>query len=98
LARELGLGEDQLFLDFPSKPRMLDVTIPVVGRPGDAAQHLGLPRVAAELHRSAQRLRVFVLRPVEIRPQAIIGLVTWPREEVAARLAGDRALLSAAAR
>ncbi len=103
LARELGLGADELFLDFPSKPRMLDVTIPVVGRPGDAAQHLGLPRVAAELHRSAQRLRVFVLRPVEIRAgaqgaQAIVELVTGPREAVAARLAGDRALLSAAAR
>jgi hypothetical protein len=54
--------------------------------------------VAAELHRSAQRLRVFVLRPVEIRAWAIVELVTWPREEVAARLAGDRALLSAAAR
>src|SRR6185436_16998077 len=56
LAREAGLGPDDLFLDFPSKPGMLDVSIPVVGRPGDAAQHLGLPRVAAELHRSAQRL------------------------------------------
>jgi hypothetical protein len=95
LARELGLGADELFLDFPSKPHMLDVRIPVVGRPGDAAQHLGLPRVAAELHRSAQRLRVFVLRPVELRgrAQAIIELVTWPREEVAARLAGEKALL-----
>jgi hypothetical protein len=87
LAREAGLGPDELFLDFPSKPGMLDVTIPVVGRSGGAAQHIGLPRVAAELHRSAQRLRVFVMRPAEIRAQTVIDLVTAPREQVAARLA-----------
>lgn len=98
LAREAGLGPDELFLDFPSKPHMLDVTIPVVGRSGGAERHLGLPRVAAELHRSAQRLRVFVLRPAEIRARSIVELVTWPREEMAARLAAGRSLLSAAAR
>jgi hypothetical protein len=84
LAREAGLGPDELFLDFPSKPGMLDVTIPVVGRSGGAAQHIGLPRVAAELHRSAQRLRVFVMRPAKIQPKTVIELVTKPREEVAA--------------
>jgi uncharacterized protein len=76
LAREVGLGPDELFLDFPAKPGMLDVTIPVVGRTGGAAQHIGLPRVAAELHRSAQRLRVFVMRPVKIEAKRIIDLVT----------------------
>ena len=96
LARELGLGADELFLDFPAKPEMLDVAIPVVGRAGSAAEHLGLPRVAAELHRSAQRLRVFALSPVEVPARAIVELVTWPREEVEARLEGERALLSAA--
>jgi len=91
LARELGLRADQLFLDFPSKPDMFDVSLPGLGS-------LGLPRVAAELHRSAQRLRVFVLEPAEIPPRPIIDLVTLPREAVAARLAGHRALLSAAGR
>jgi len=91
LARELGLGPDQLFLDFPSKPDMFDVSLPGLGS-------LGLPRVAAELHRSAQRLRVFLLEPAEIPARPIIELVTLPREEVAARLAGHRALISAAAR
>jgi hypothetical protein len=42
--------------------------------------------VAAELHRSAQRLRVFVLEPVEIPAKQVIELITLPREEVAARL------------
>jgi len=88
LAKELGLGADALFLDFPSKPDMFDVSIP-------GAESLGLPRVAAELHRSAQRLRVFVLEPAEIAARAIVELVTWPREEVAARLDSEKALLSA---
>lgn len=91
LARELGLGPDELFLDYPSKPGMFDLSIPVTG--GSAS--LGLPRVATELHRSAQRLRVFVMQPVEVPERAIVDLVTWPAEEVAARLAGERGLLSA---
>jgi hypothetical protein len=91
LATEVGLPADQLFLDFPSKPDMFDVSMPGLGS-------LGLPRVAAELHRAAQRLRVFVLEPVEIPARAIVELVRWPREEVARRLADEKALLSAAGR
>jgi HD superfamily phosphohydrolase len=97
LARELGLGADQLFLDFPAKPDMLDVAVPVVGRSGSATQHLGLPRVADELHRSAQRLRVFVLEPADVPARAIVELITWPSEEIEARLGGEKALLSGAA-
>jgi len=78
LAKQLGLGSDQLFLDFPSKPDMFDVSLPGLGS-------LGLPRVAAELHRSAQRLRVFVLAPAEVPARTIIELVTLPRDEVARR-------------
>jgi hypothetical protein len=91
LARELGLRADQLFLDFPSKPDMLDVSLPIQGT-------LGLPRLAAELHRSAQRLRVFVLEPAEIPARAIVELVTWPAEEIAGRLDAEKGLLSAAGR
>jgi hypothetical protein len=87
LARELGLRADQLFLDFPSKPDMFDVSLPGLGS-------LGLPRVAAELHRAAQRLRVFVLEPVEIPARPIIELVTLPREEVTGRLEREKALLT----
>jgi len=91
LAREVGLRADELFLDFPSKPDMFDVSMPGLGS-------LGLPRVAAELHRSAQRLRVFVLEPAEIPERAIVALVTWPRDEVVRRLDGEKALLSVAGR
>jgi hypothetical protein len=58
---------------------MFDVSLPGLGT-------LGLPRVAAQLHRAAQRLRVFVLEPAEIPAQPVIELITLPREEVAARL------------
>jgi HD superfamily phosphohydrolase len=90
LALELRLGADEVFLDFPSKPNMMDISIP-------GAERLGLPRVASELHRSAQRLRVFVMTPVEVPAQAIVDLVTWPREEVEARLNSERGLLTAGA-
>jgi uncharacterized protein len=78
LAKELKLGRDQLFLDFPSKPDMFDVSMPGLAS-------LGLPRVARELHRSAQRLRVFVFEPVEVPARKIIELVASPREEVSRR-------------
>jgi len=60
----------------------------------EAAVHLGLPRVAAELYRSARRLRVFVLRPVTLPAKAIVELVMLPREEVAARVKEQRRLIS----
>jgi len=90
LAQELKLGRDQLFLDFPSKPDMFDVSMPGLGS-------LGLPRVAAELHRSAQRLRVFTLQPADVPERAVVELVLLPRAEVEARLASERGLLSGVA-
>ena len=90
LGRELRLGPNQLFLDFPAKPDMFDVSMPGLGS-------LGLPRVAAELHRSAQRLRVFTLQPVEIPERAMVDLVLAPRAEVEARLGSERGLLTAVA-
>jgi len=104
LARELGLAEHELFLDFPAKPDMLALDLPLVKRDGtvthlagaEATEYLGLPRVAAELYRSARRLRVFVLRPVTVPARAIVELVMLPREEVAARVAEGKRLLSSA--
>src|SRR2546422_2860659 len=102
LAAEVGLGPGELFLDFPAKPDMLALDLPLVKRDGtvrqlagpEAAAHLGLPRVAAELYRSARRLRVFVLRPVTLPAKAIVELVMLPREEVAARAKEQRRLIS----
>ena len=101
LAREVGLAPGELFLDFPAKANMLELDLPLVRRDGQvthiagAQAALGLPRVAAELYRSARHLRVFVLRPATLPVKRVIELVTWPRDEVAARVGGERSLLSA---
>src|SRR5207253_1539532 len=93
LAGEVGLRPGELFLDFPAKPDMLALDLPLVQRDGaviqlagaDATAQLGLPRVAGELHRSARRLRVFVLGNATVSAKAIVELVMLPREEVLER-------------
>jgi HD superfamily phosphohydrolase len=104
VARELGLEAGELFLDFPAKPDMLALDLPLVKRDGsvtqlagaDATAHLGLPRVAGELYRTARRLRVFALRPVRVPRKAIVDLIVLPGEEIAARLAAEQSLVSSA--
>src|SRR3989442_2024570 len=101
LARDSGLAPGELFLDFPAKAAMLALDLPLLKRDGTvthlggaaAAAHLGLPRAAAELYRSARRLRVFVLRGVAVPAPAIVELVMSAREEAAARLAEDPAVV-----
>ena len=101
LAGEVGLRPGELFLDFPAKPDMLALDLPLVQRDGaviqlagaDATAQLGLPRVAGELHRSARRLRVFVLGNATVSAKAIVELVMLPREEVLERVAKERSLL-----
>ncbi len=102
LAQEVGLAPGGLFLDFPAKPDMLALDLPFVKRDGavtqlagaDAGAHLGLPRVAAELYRSARRLRVFVIGPAAVPAKGIVDLVMTPREEVVVRLEQGRSLMA----
>jgi len=97
----VGLAPGTLFLDLPAKADMLALDLPLVKRDGtvtqlagtEAGAHLGLPRVAAELYRSARRLRVFVIGTAAVPAKAIVALVSLPRAEVAARLADHRPLL-----
>jgi uncharacterized protein len=106
IAREIGLAPGEVFLDFPVKAEMIGVTLPLVRRDGevvrlsgDAADaRLGLPRVAAELYRSARSLRLFTMHPppAVVDREGVMELVTWSREEVVERLAAERALLSGA--
>ncbi|MGH7700541.1 MAG: HD domain-containing protein [Gemmatimonadales bacterium] len=94
LARELGLEPNELFLDFPHKQEGLVPDVPVARRDGRLAERPGLPPAAAELMRSARRLRVFVMRRADIPTRPVIALVTLPRAELVRRLDADRALLA----
>ncbi len=90
LGREVGLAPGQLLLDFPARPSMLSVNLPLRLRGGaverltDAgrAGHLGLPRVAGELYQSARRLRVFTAIPVSLALERVIEVIQMPRDEV----------------
>jgi hypothetical protein len=94
LARDAGLVPGELFLDFPAKPSMFGTDLPLLRRDGalvplasaESEAHLGLPRVAAELYRSARRLRVFTVRPASVDAVRVVELVRLPAEAVAAQL------------
>jgi hypothetical protein len=101
LAVQVGQKPGDLLLDFPSRHSMLGVDLPLRLRDGSIerltdegmAGHLGLPRIAQELYRSARRLRVFVAHPVERGLEGIAGLVEMTKEEVARRLTSGKSLL-----
>jgi len=59
----------------------------------EAAAHLGLPRVAAELYRSARRLRVFVLGEARLEAKRVVELVMMPREAVASMVEEGRPMI-----
>jgi uncharacterized protein len=102
LGVELGMNAGDLLLDFPARTAMLGVNIPLRTRGGaverltDAgrAGHLGLPRVADELYRSARRLRIFVSQTPNRSLDSVLELLALPADEVNARVTGGRLLLN----
>jgi hypothetical protein len=94
LAEVVGLAPGGLLMDFPARSAMLGVNLPLRTRAGtierltDAgrAGHLGLPRVADELYRSARRLRIFVSGQPNRSLAPILTLLTWPADEMKRRL------------
>ncbi|MFL5403523.1 MAG: HD domain-containing protein [Gemmatimonadales bacterium] len=101
VAADGGLEAGGVLIDFPARTAMLGVNLPLRTRSGaierltDAgrAGHLGLPRVADELYRSARRLRVFVASPPTRSLDPVVNLLAWPADEVRARLAEGTPLL-----
>ena len=79
LARQLGLAPGELLLDFPEKPQMLGLDLPVRLRGGQVHRltreglpgSINLPALSDELYRSARVLRVFVARPVLLGEDAL---------------------------
>lgn len=103
LADELGLRPGEVLFDFPSKPAMLEVDLPLRTRNGrtewlsmeHGAGRIGLPRIAEELHTNARRLRLFAAEPVRITSGTVLALVERSPDEVAAGIEAGRALLVA---
>jgi uncharacterized protein len=101
VADQVGLPTGGLLLDFPSRSSMLGVDLPLRTRQGtierltDAgrAGHLGLPRVADELYRSARRLRIFVSSTPSQPLEPLLTLLTYPSDEVRRRLGEGANLL-----
>ncbi|HEX6089655.1 MAG TPA: HD domain-containing protein [Gemmatimonadales bacterium] len=102
LAEECGLEPGELLLDFPSRPSMLSVDLPLATRSGRVerltdegrAGQLGLPRVADELYRSARRLRVFVARAPARAPDGALALVRMGVAQVTEWLSDRKRLTS----
>jgi HD superfamily phosphohydrolase len=101
VAEQVGLAPGELLLDFPARPSMLGVDLPLRTRDGSVEQltdagragHLGLPRVADELYRSARRFRVFVASTPDRSLDAIFDLLTMPAAEVSRRLVDQDSLV-----
>ncbi len=102
IATESGLEPGDVLLDFPKKPEMLEVELPVRTRSGAIVQlnretvsdWLGIQRVSHELHTSARRLRVFAARSILVQASELRSLVEQPADLVSAALQQDRPLLS----
>jgi HD superfamily phosphohydrolase len=102
LATELGLEPGELLLDYPAKPAMLAVDLPLLLRDGrvtsladdEATGLLTIERVADELHLGARRLRVFVARATSLDRRAVLALVERSESEVGEELERGTALLA----
>jgi HD superfamily phosphohydrolase len=103
LAYEQGQQPGDLLLDFPKKPAMLAVDLPVLTRDGSTERMgrerdtdwLGIRRVSSELHTSARRLRAFVAEPLRLEPSELLALAERSGEEVRDGLRRNVPLLSA---
>ncbi|HXE57116.1 MAG TPA: HD domain-containing protein [Gemmatimonadales bacterium] len=90
LARRAGLPPGGLLIDFPARPTMMSVALPLRTRDGGVerltdegrAGQLGLPRIAGELYRSARRLRVFTAERAALELEPVLELLRLPPPDV----------------
>ena len=101
LALELGVPQGALLLDFPAKPTMLAVDLPLRMRDGRIASLgtetgsglLGIQQITEQLHTSARRLRVFATQPCPVPQAAVLALGERSAEEIRAELDSGRSLI-----
>ncbi len=83
LAARLGLGTDELLIDFPAKTQMLSLDLPLLERDGTIvhltqagrAGAIDLPVIAASLYKSARWLRVFAARRVTLSLDDVLSVL-----------------------
>src|SRR5690606_2370315 len=94
LAGELGVQPDEVFLDYPEKPRMMGLDLLLL-EPGSEPQRLtesgragriDLPRVSDELYHSARVFRVFTTERRELAPGVLVSLLRLDRHSLERRL------------
>ncbi len=101
LAAELGQKAGTVLLDYPAKPAMLAIDLPLRLRDGrvtrldapDGEGLLGIRGIADELHSSARRLRVFVAESLAVGEVAVCRLASRSAAEVQEMLDAGGALL-----
>lgn len=101
LARELGLPEGGVFVDYPEKPRMMGLDLLFLRRDGGVRRLTGsgraglidLPRVADELYYSARRFRVFTMGRAALEEEHVLPLLAMPADALRLRLADEAAPL-----
>jgi HD superfamily phosphohydrolase len=84
MAAELGLTPGELLVDYPTKPQMLGLDIPLRMRDGAVRRlttaglpsAINLPALSAQLYRSARRLRVFVARKVDVTEDWLLDRIS----------------------
>jgi hypothetical protein len=103
IAAELNVAPGAVLLDYPAKPAMLAVDLPLRLRDGQPAQLgsettsglLGIQHIADDLHASARRLRVFVADTTKISRMGVLALAERSASEIETELAEGRELLGA---
>jgi HD superfamily phosphohydrolase len=100
-ARDLGLPQGAVLLDYPAKTQMLGVDIPMQRRDGRVVHltaegwegALNLPRLSDELYRSARRLRVLTANRAPVPTERVVNVLRMEAVEIAGKLeAGERLL------
>ena len=103
MAREWGLSEGAVMLDYPSYPGMLELNLLLVRNDGEVRRLTALgerglidiPRLGRSLHHSARVLRIFSFEPSAPRdPKPVLALIEANEEEVEARLGSGGPLLT----
>ncbi len=95
LARELGMPDGSIYLDYPEKKAMFALDILVQRRSGEVLRLgpqgesglIGLPRVADELYRTARVLRVFAWgKRVQLPVEDVVRLALMDEATVMGRV------------